>query len=377
MSGLRLRCPSGRGTRRPRRRPAAARPRPAPSHAQAQGTPDALPVTGAAARRPQAPAPSARGPHRRGSTAGSAAPRRPGRGRTARPRSTPPGPGTAATSLGAGGGEWPLPRDLPPSREHPRRASGHGTPAMPPRGRRTLSPRSAPGTPDSLSQTQAPSPPPRQAPGRCWLQGPPRLQPPASSRDPSARPDTPAGGTYLAARAGRAPGAAAPSCCSPARSGPSWRGAGPGSAGRRPAPRRSGTRPPAGASWTLGDTTDPADPEKRPGPGCTFPGGAPVLPRLPHEVVRSSPGHTSCQPTSAPTPPTRDTQRAPGHCPAGSRMAQERAPRPPCPRLPKPGPTGARRPRPPWDPRLLVGGQPARLSTCHLRSEPLEQHEGT
>lgn len=62
MSGLRLRCPSGRGTRRPRRRPAAARPRPAPSHAQAQGTPDALPVTGAAARRPQAPAPSARGP---------------------------------------------------------------------------------------------------------------------------------------------------------------------------------------------------------------------------------------------------------------------------------------------------------------------------
>lgn len=71
---------------------------------------------------------------------------------------------------------------------------------------------------------------------------------------------------YLAGRAGRAPWAAGPSWCCPARSGPSWRWkTGPGSAGRRPGPGCSGTRPPAGASWTLGDTTDPNNPEKLPG----------------------------------------------------------------------------------------------------------------
>lgn len=73
-------------------------------------------------------------------------------------------------------------------------------------------------------------------------------------------------GPYLAGRAGRAPWAAAPSCCSPARSGPSWRWTtGPGNAGSRPVPSCSGTRLPAGASWTLGDTTDPNNPEKLPG----------------------------------------------------------------------------------------------------------------
>lgn len=242
--------------------------RPAPGHAQAQGTPDALPVTGAAVRNPQAPAPSARGPHRRGSTAGSAAPRWPGRGCTAPRRSTPPGPGTAATSLGgtAGGGRH------------------HGTLAgASPVGLASRDTRHATqGTPDAVPMhsprhprfpltNTGPRPhpqgglQPRPPPGRCRLQGPTRLQPPAPSHDPPGRPETPAGGTYLAARAGRAPGAAAPSCCSPARSGPSWRWAGPGSAGCRPAPRRSGTRPPAGASWALGDRTDPADPEELPG----------------------------------------------------------------------------------------------------------------
>lgn len=73
-------------------------------------------------------------------------------------------------------------------------------------------------------------------------------------------------GHYLAGRAGRAPWAAAPSCCSPGRSGPSWRWTtGPGSAGSRPVPSCSGTRLPAGASWTLGDTTEPNNPEKLPG----------------------------------------------------------------------------------------------------------------
>ena len=41
--------------------------------------------------------------HRQRSTAGRVAPRRPGCGRTARPRSTPPGPGTAVRSLQVGG----------------------------------------------------------------------------------------------------------------------------------------------------------------------------------------------------------------------------------------------------------------------------------
>lgn len=87
---------------------------------------------------------------------------------------------------------------------------------------------------------------------------------------------------YLAGRAGRAPWAAAPSGCSPVRSGPSWRwAADPGSAGSRPARSCSGTRRPADASWTLGDTTDPNNPEKRPGPQHPAPRRCPCGPTAP------------------------------------------------------------------------------------------------
>ena len=156
-------------------------------------------------------------PHRQGSTAGSWAPRRPGRGRTARRRSTPPGPGTAGTSLGESAGRHlPEPQNLPTGPP----IRGHSTrPAQGTRG----------GLPHALHTLTLPH-----------------------------RFPAPGAGPHLAGRAGRAPWAAAPSCCPPARSGPSWPWTGPGSAGSRPVPRCSGTRLPAGASWTLGDTTDPA-----------------------------------------------------------------------------------------------------------------------
>lgn len=74
-------------------------------------------------------------PHRPGSTAGSWAPRRPGHGRTARRRSTPPGPGTAGTSLGDSAGcHLPEPQNLPngpPIRGHstrPARGTRGGLP---------------------------------------------------------------------------------------------------------------------------------------------------------------------------------------------------------------------------------------------------------
>lgn len=62
---------------------------------------------------------------------------------------------------------------------------------------------------------------------------------------------------YLAGRVGRAPWAAAPSCCSLGHPGPSWQWApGPGNAGSRPVRSCSGTWLPAGASWRLCDRTE-------------------------------------------------------------------------------------------------------------------------
>lgn len=103
----------------------------------------------------RAPGPE-RGPHRQGSTAGSVAPRRPGCGRTAHRRSSPPGPGTAGTSLGAT--TWPGGSSgaLCLHRTTSTGLESEDIPPCYPGDTRALSPRSAPSTLDfPLTNTTA------------------------------------------------------------------------------------------------------------------------------------------------------------------------------------------------------------------------------
>lgn len=220
-------------------------------------------TTGEPPEATESPGPEC-GPHRPGSTAGSAARRRPGRGRTARRRSSPPGPGTAGMSLR---GTAPPGGHTGPSALTKTSSTGLESADTPP-----CHPQ-YPGLPADKHSCLPPRSPrarhPPVAPASCDPQHPHAIGRDAQSLTPRPRAGMCTGHitwAYLAGRAGRAPWAAAPSRCPPARSGPSWRWTtGPGSAGSRPAPSCSGTGLPAGASWTLGDTTDPNNPEKLPG----------------------------------------------------------------------------------------------------------------
>lgn len=236
---------------------------------------------------PRAAQQRGRGPHRQGSTAGSWAPRQPGCGHTARRRSTPPGPGTAGTTLGADSARATLTQDIlllrrtpstgppghlgilphvhprypgPGTYEHdcPSRCFGCCARLRPPAAAQAWSAsRSSTGFQPSMFCKPHTAPDPQ--PPRSILRNVQSLAPSSFAGRKMWREH------YLVGRAGRAPWAAAPSCCCPGRSGPSWQWtAGPGSAGSRPVPSCSGTRLPAGASWTLGDTTDPNNPEKLP-----------------------------------------------------------------------------------------------------------------